>query len=144
MGWEAVAYVQGLAAQRPLQSHVRDFSDPSPPEGEPFGGLSFCLRGKGMKNLRPIVALALALVVGPVSAHAEASALTPKTTAGGLTCFSVSLGYKHDTNDPAPSCRVLCAAEGAACTGVTSNLSPALTCESEAEGQSCRCCTVQK
>ncbi|MDD3288777.1 MAG: hypothetical protein PHX43_07240 [Alphaproteobacteria bacterium] len=72
------------------------------------------------------------------------SALAEKAVApvkiGALSCFTIQPSA-HDPKSPV-TCNDLCGEQNAVCTGVTSPISPAQSCEATASQWSttCRCC----
>ena len=91
-----------------------------------------------------LAVLVLALIfTSPVIAADKPSGDNANAHAGGLTCFTV-----EPQPDPKASvnCNDLCGAKGAACTGVTSNFSPPLSCETQAgkNWETCRCCAISR
>lgn len=81
------------------------------------------------------------------SVQAEEAQVSEQETIGGLTCFTVTpvLPKNYDPLK-AKSCKTFCADQGAACSGVTSNIGPIPSCEESAAPNSmvCRCCKVAK
>lgn len=95
-----------------------------------------------------LLALVLLLVAVPALAADERPPISPSVTAGGLTCFSITPVAADPEDASPPNCRELCAAEGAACTGVAVGaFSPPPNCDSRAISPamaSCSCCAVAK
>ena len=91
-----------------------------------------------------LVLLAL-MLCAPV--QAQEAKVSEQETIGSLTCFTVTpvLPKNYDPYK-AKSCKTLCADQDAACSGVTSNISPIPSCEESAVPSSmvCRCCKVEK
>ena len=89
----------------------------------------------------------LILAAAPAFVLAGEAHISEQETIGGLTCFTVT-PVLPKTYDPfkAKSCKTLCADQGAACSGVTSNISPIPSCEESAAPNAmvCRCCKVDK
>ncbi len=96
---------------------------------------------------RILLALALLLVAVPALAATEQPKAATPVTAGGLTCLTVTPGNPPKDATP-PNCRELCAAVGAACTGVAVGaMHPPPNCDSRALSPamtSCSCCAVAK
>lgn len=93
-----------------------------------------------------IAALAFSVFVYhalPAAAGEETPAISKSVTQGGLTCFSID---PPAVASPTPkSCDDYCLDSNAVCTGVTSNLSPAQSCEDPARHFQimCRCCAIK-
>jgi hypothetical protein len=104
--------------------------------------------GRRMTRQNETLCLLLVGVLLAAPVQAKEAMIGEKETIGGLTCFSISPPTGPDAADiqKAKSCKALCADQGAACSGVTSNLSPIPSCEESAAPSAmvCRCCKVDK
>lgn len=99
--------------------------------------------------MRPRILLAIALlfVAVPAIAATEQPKVTAPVTAGGLACFTVTPAEVPSAT-PRPNCEELCAAKGAACTGVAVGaMNPPPGCGDRfvSPGMAnCRCCKAAK
>ena len=90
-----------------------------------------------------VFCLVLLLTVAvPAFVLAKEAKISEEETIGGLTCFTIAPELSRE-KEPEP-CAKLCAQQGAACSGVTSPMSPPKTCESPSGFVTCRCCKVEK
>ena len=119
----------------------------SPRQLSAFQGSEFALAPLYSHSLRPRLFLSVAVLVSVLyslpSFANDAPEISPSVTQGGMTCFTITPPPSHGSTFP-PSCDKLCEKRGSACSGVTSSISPPLSCESESGLKTCRCCKVAK
>ena len=96
-----------------------------------------------MRSLTLAICIAAAIAAFPLTGVAAGE--SPSAHAGGLICFTPKLP-PPDAGKTTPSCDMLCAAQHAACTGVTSHINPPPDCATPIDAliATCRCCKLAR